>query len=494
MNIHCFEQRNFGEYLKYFTIFVVIAAVIAAVTVFTVRGERRGLLEQLPPPSEAAPSLVISSGKGAFPLGIFRLFADSATVLPSGTSPISAISPVFSESDSAVVVTERDEGLAMYGVLRLAADDAKTLERGSLPHSWTGYLTDPSLTITDGVVQISAADTASSMYIAVAGSLAFVADTASDIERVKGILSGKDKGISRKWTVEKKWEGHLLISDGGILAGVLSGTGSDRGEALLSAEAAWHPFEKEGEAAWRVFGMEHYLEGAFMSELRGFDWKNAEMFIPDPLITAFGINLPDMSAAAQNAPQIVRALIDYLIKIGLTQTEARAAASGPTSVSVGGRTQILWFDLPGIIIDLADRGDVARKVVERFWADTFMGASPRPVDGYEWGGTTDLPFTVTAAANEKKAIIGITQPDSPQNDKMKQRLASLKDCAAWLFVDMPKLATLLSDMPSVKDMFYEDEESSAEDEAVDSMRDVLSKLGSVLVMWDTPETGRIVWN
>jgi hypothetical protein len=342
-------------------------------------------------------------------------------------------------------------------------------------------------------MKISAADMSSSLYVFTSGGLAFASDAASDIERIRGVLSGKNKGISLKWTVEKKWEGHLLISDGGILSGIISGAGSGRGDAL-SAEAAWHPSEKGGEAEWRAFGMERYLEGAFMAELRGFDWGKTEIFIPDPLIGAFGINLPNMSAAAKNAPQIVKAAIDYLVKIGLTQSEAKAAASGPTSLSVGGRTQILWFDLPGITIDLADRGSAARKVVERFWADTFMGASPRPVDGYKWGGTTDLPFTVTAAANERKAIIGITQPDSPQNDKMKQRIASLEDCTAWLFVDMPKLATLLSDMPSVKDMFYEDEDVPTDEEAVDSAREALSKLGTVLVTWDTPETGKIAWN
>jgi hypothetical protein len=131
--------------------------------------------------------------------------------------------------------------------------------------------------------------------------------------------------------------------------------------------------------------------------------------------------------------------------------------------------------------------------VERFWSETFMGAAPRPVAGYTTGGTTDLPFTILAAANDKKAVIGLTPPEAEQNGDVKNLLRDESAAVAWIFVDLPKLGVSLAEMPSVNALLYEDEDRPIDTKSADSMRQLLGSLGSVFVTFDSAVSGRARW-
>lgn len=181
--------------------------------------------------------------------------------------------------------------------------------------------------------------------------------------------------------------------------------------------------------------------------------------------------------------------------MGLSQPEAQSILTGPAVFSIGGRTQILWFDLPGIVLDLRERGKTGLKLVDRFLSETFMGIVPKPVGNYESGGITDLPFSVLAAANDRKVVIGLTEPSAEQNGDVKKLLADeKKSITGWLYVDFPRLGASIAEMPSVNILLGEDDGEQREDPSSRALQEYLSGLGSLFVVWDSVETGRASWN
>jgi hypothetical protein len=507
---------------------VLAAAVVVFIAASAVRfgGTRRpDLLASLPRPEENAPLVMISASDGEFPEGIFRLFADSATIAPNGASPISLIAPVMAgASDSAVVVTEREYGLAAYGAFTLQSDEMASLLSGVLPPSWGRNFVKPEVTSDDdGFLVISSLGAAGPLYIEVSKNAAYVADSKSDMLRMRDVRlkagkrgksakEGNAEGISHKWRVEKSWKTHMLIGDGGVIGAVASGGDDVTSRANpLSLEAAWRSLgatEGKGapatEAKWQLWGLENYIDKGLIAGLRKYDWRGKDFFIPAPMIASFGINLPNLGKTAKNGlnfPAVLNTALSYLDKIGLKQPEAISVLSGPTVLSLGGRTQILWFELPGITVDMSGRGKEAHKLIERFWAETFMGASPKPVPGYSSGGATDLPFSVMAAANDEKAVIGLTAPDMEMDSKVKRLLDREDSAVGWLYIDLPKLGASLSEMSSVNAFMYEDDSDAWGGEEgktsgasqTEAFQESLAKLGSVFVLLDSAAEGRAYW-
>jgi hypothetical protein len=448
---------------------------------------------------------MISASKGEFPTRVFRVFTDNATISPSGASPISALLPIFeAASDCALVVTEREDGLAAYGAIAVTHDERTALANGNLPREWAKQFVMPELAKLDdyGLLKVSALNISSPLFIEPGGKAAWVADSRFDIERGRLARSGSEKGIDRKWGVEPRWGGHLVISDGGVIFAVSTGFDdkSSRGNPII-LEAAWRSDNKRrypdglfsGESKWRLSGFENYIDRSFIGGLKKYDWSPAEFFIPDPLIASFGVNLPNPGKNADRSPEIIKAFARHLSKMGLKPLDAQNVLTGPTVLSLGGRTQILWFELPGIILELQGRGNSGQKLVEHFWSETFMGAAPKPVQGYTTGGTTDLPFTVLAAANDEKTVIGLASADAPRNGEVTELLRTEKKALAWLFVDLPKLGASLAEMPSVNAILYEDEDRPVDSESTAALQETFSRLGKLFVVWDSADAGRAAW-
>jgi hypothetical protein len=491
--------------LKWLIVLAAVAVVFAALAVSKRTGVSAGFLSSLPRPEDGAPAVMISASKGEFPTQVFRLFADSATISPSGAAPISALAPIFeAASDCALVVTEREDGLAAYGALAITRDERTALANGNLPREWTRQFVMPELAKVDdsGLLKLSALNITSPLFIEPGDRVAWVADSRFDIERGRLARSGTEKGIDRKWSVEPRWGGHLAISDGGVIRAVITSFDNkpSRGNPI-TLEAAWRSENKQGylngpfsgESRWRLSGFENYIDRSFIGGLKKYDWSLADFFIPDPLIASFGVNLPNPGKNTDRFPEIIKALSGHLSKMGLKPLEAQNVLTGPAVLSLGGRTQILWFELPGIILELQGRGKAGHKLVEHFWNDTFMGAAPKPVQGYATGGTTDLPFTVLAAANDEKAVIGLASADAPQNGEVKKLLRAEKKALAWLFVDLPKLGASLAEMPSVNAILYEDEDRPVDSESTAMLQETLGKLGKLFVVWDSADAGRAAW-
>ena len=88
-----------------------------------------------------------------------------------------------------------------------------------------------------------------------------------------------EKGVSRRWNLERGWGGHLFFYDGGIMGAVAAGLETPLREAPLSIEAAWRSAETakgwtkpfRGEARWQLLGLEEYLGRSFIESFKKYD-------------------------------------------------------------------------------------------------------------------------------------------------------------------------------------------------------------------------------
>ncbi|MDR1579783.1 MAG: hypothetical protein LBS35_05455, partial [Synergistaceae bacterium] len=370
------------------------------------------------------------------------------------------------------------------------------LRLGALPDGWKKRFASPVLRPTDrnGLFQLTAEDISSPIYIIAEDGVLFAADSLLDIDRIMDVRNGVAAGIKRKWPVAAESGGHAFFSDGGVLRSWMTDAAPNPKEAL-ELEAAWitSPDIRAVKTDWRVSGVEHFIPKNFLNGLQKDDWSRADVFMPDPLVMSFGVTLPDPGRALSNLPAPLKYLADQLKIMGLRRSEIQTLLTGRTAFSVGGRTQILWFDLPGFTLDMPGRGEAAYRMIEKFWSEKFFGVEPYPVEGFERGGLTNLPFTVLAAANAERALISLVAPDAEQSYEAREMLSAAAGAAAWIYLDFPLLGASLADIPALNSLFYEDdEETPFDEESADSLKNAMAALGRVFITCESAASGSAI--
>ncbi len=470
-------------------------------------------LTDLPEPGEDTPYAIIDARNGAFPLEAVRLFADSATVLPSGSSPVSAFLPILdAAAETTLVLTERENGLYMYGAFSLDDHEIEALGAMTTPQAWHDHLTRPTLSpldTGDDRYQIGALNMSSPLYLELDREkrAAYLSDSLFDMEHMREVRGGGMPGVAHQWTDYGDWDGHLYLSDGGLAARIVSENGLRElaTEDPVKAEIRWQSEEPSsrdrtlsdtvlgGRAEWRVNGLDAILGKTFLASLKPYDWSSRALFLPEPLILSFGLNLPDPGRNTEALPAPLRNAATQLTRMRLQPTEVRNLLTGPFVLSLGGRTQVLWFDLPGLVLDLPERGEAADHLIDRFWTETFFGTTPKPVEGYAYGGAVDLPFTVMAASNGEKTVIGLTTPDIEHNTEVAEILKNEPARLGWLFVDLPKLGNAIAEMPTFNAILNDDEGMPMEEDATRSLRDSMTRLGRFFVSFESANSGHALW-
>jgi hypothetical protein len=259
----------------------------------------------------------------------------------------------------------------------------------------------------------------------------------------------------------------------------------------ISLEIAWNTSSDVGqtEVKWQLSGMDNIIGKAFLSSLKPFDWSSEDVFIPDPLIISLGINMPNPGRNFSALPSGAKYLYEQMKKIGLKNSDIQTLFSGPSTLTLGGRTSLLWIELPGIALDISGRGDAAYKFTDKFWSELFAGSEPRPVDGFSRGGVADMPFTVLCAANDVKAVMGLISPDTDQNWEIKELLSGTDSAAAWLYIDFPRFGVSLAEVPALNAMIYEDEEGPLGEESAIHLKDAMAALGRVFITFESAFAG-----
>ena len=155
-----------------------------------------------------------------------------------------------------------------------------------------------------------------------------------------------------------------------------------------------------------------------------------------------------------------------------------------------------------------------RELVDAFWNRLFFGAEPTPIEGFDFGGTTNVPFSVVGAGRGNIAILGLLSPGSiKETVKLDNFMKDNEKAIGWIVADLPKIGAALSDMTKMnafmndsnvdeeeyyegdeEDIFQPDQGFSPFDQGIsDSFGNVLKGMGKTLIVWETVESGRINW-
>jgi hypothetical protein len=453
------------------------------------------LLGFLPEPDAGASVVIMSAVRGEFPGKAAHFVADTSAV-GHRVSWMAHFIPIFDSSDaSALLVAGGDKNLSVCGVFVPGLEEYDLLETGELPMAWRRFFSAAELrrAYRDGVYRLSADDLPGPVYIAVTDGMVFVTGSTEEIDRIMAVNDGSAQGIRKKWAVEPQWGGHVYLSDGGLIFERLNGDEavSARGRSV-EIEAAWVTSDDARVSAvkWELSGAENIVNRSFLGDLRPGEWSGIDMFIPDPLVMSFGVNLPNPGRSMQNLPGPLRYVAEQMRKMGMRRSEIQAILTGRSVFSLGGRTKLLWFELPGVVIDLRGRGAASLKLIDKFWSELFVGTSPKPLEGFSRGGMTNLPFTVLAAANDDETVVGLVPPDTEQNFEVEDLLAASAPAAAWAYIDIPLLGSSLAELPALNSVMYEDgDEVPLDEESADNLKSIMSSLGRVFITLESAASG-----
>lgn len=466
------------------------------------------LLSALPKPLESSPYVLMETKDGSYPKSFSAILTDGLyALLRSGTSRNCLLAVAASARDCAVLVEEMPDGMTeVYAALRFSESDMRALKKGQIPDAWEnlkGADITPGRAKDDWILRIEDVDGAL-YYRAERGRIIIAADEAP-FKRLLSVRNGEEDGLgAKKWKDEPRWRGHMEICDGGLL--FKDGTDNT---APLKLQTAW-----QDEIKWSIEGLDKKLGEKTMRALKARKWDTADCVIPTPLLLSMGVNIPDVDGSPDDWPFPLKTLGEFGRTMQLKDGDIRAILSGQTILSLGGQNQILWFTLPGFMIEFTADTDILKRLVSAYWEKLFFGAEPKPLDGFTYGGTTNMPFSVIGAGRDNLAILGLASPESIKNqDRLGKFLNDDEEAIGWMIADLPRLGAALSDMtrmnsfmndgadtdePYFDDMgpndeaFQPDMSFSPFDQGIsDSFGNILKKFGKVLIVWEKPDSGRI---
>ena len=519
------------EKLKLYGITAAVAAVVicAAVAAFTFL-RSPSLLSALPEPDETRPYALTESGEGCYPAALSSLLTEGMyAYYRAGTARNCVLLLAAGADECALLVQGQPDGsFELYAALRLSKTDMRQLKKGELPDYWKNALQSPSLAAgkEKGLWVLRMAEIESPLYIKTDGGLVLMAADEAAFRRLASPAGNEKSAANHKWKAEKQWPAHVEISDGGLLAANKEG---DESVPPLKLQAAWQKTDKKsgaeaGEAKWVVIGAEKRFDASVLKAFEAKKWDMDVCIIPEPLLLSVGLNISGLKGSPEDWPFPLSAIGEFGRSMKLSDSEIREALSGRTIFSLGGQNRLLWFTLPGFTVELTGDKDKLEKLVGKFWDNLFLGAEPKPLKGFEYGGAAVMPFSVVGAGRGDTAILGLASPESLST---KNRFAKLlredEKAIGWAVADLPRIGAALSDMTKMgsfvedegddfdgEDGLFDDElegEAPADTEpfqpeenftpfdqgVTDSFSSVLKGLGRVLVVWETPDSGRVHW-
>ena len=362
------------------------------------------------------------------------------------------------------------------------------------------------------------------LYYAVDDGLTVMAAESSLVRRMLDSAKKSSENLGgKKWQQEKEWPAHIEICDGGTI------TADMKYKFPITIEAAWRsleakkPGDPNGEVRWQFTDLDKSVESYISSNMKPKKWLTSECVIPDPLLLSAGVNIPELKGEPKDWPFPLSSMGELALDMNLKKDQINEILSGQTVFSLGGVNRILWFTLPGLLVEFSGKEALMKEFVDSFWSSLFFGAETKPIEGYSAGGAAEVPFSVLCAAQDNIAVAGLISPTSL---RAKNRLGTfLKDdesAVGWVLADMPRIGGTLSEMARLSSFmaaeeddpessFYDEYRSLTESEdnsqaaqndntsspfdedIADSFALVLKKMGRVLVVWEKPLSGRVNW-
>lgn len=464
----------------------------------------------LPKPDERFSYVLAASDRDSFPCVLSDLFTEGTFALLGRGSPSNAILAVARAAESSAFLIEHRAvfSYSSLAMLRLSSQDKNKLRAGTLPESWHRALPGAKLVKAGGVFRVEergmplfyAAFVKNSCSASDSGAVAAAADRGG-LEKLLS-LPDKDRYGAPGGTAEG-FSGYAEIS----LAELPSAP------SPVKFYVSWKPGGKgkeNGKAVWRCAGLDD-LFGELLKHLpEPVSWDLNEGYEPAPVMLSAGFNLPPLKSLAKVFPRFRQTLAAFAGQLALSEDEFFELFGGRSVVSIGGENRVLWFRVPGVLLDLTADEKRAEKFVSAVWKELFFDVHPKALEGFEYGGYTSLPFASVAASSGNRVLLGAVSPES-----IKRRENVPFDCGgkalAWFFADLPRVGAALEDMsamfsrldsggnggfPGVPDTDepFQPEISSPFDKSVArAFSKILKKTGRVAVVIESLERGWMTW-
>lgn len=514
------------------SVLAVIVLALCAYSALKFAGSS-DLATSLPAPNDSRPYAIFESDITSYPEALTALLTEgNYAQFREGTSRNTVLALAAAAQKSAVLVEEdMNDFVEIYATLQFTPDEMKMLRKGELPENWNTKLKSPRIEAgpekdtwllrTSGVTD--------PVYFKAERRRILIAGDIEPFKRELAVDEGSEKKASLKWEVEKKWPGHAEICDGGRLFAK-----DEKNENPLKLMAAWHSLEQKnasdpsGEVRWKIDGLDKRADSAMLDALKPTKWDLDKVVIPNPMLLTMGINVPGLKGSTEDWPFPLSSIASVGQSMKLSDSTIRSLLSNKTVISLGGQNRLLWFTLPGFMVQLSGEEKVLREVVSAFWDKLFFGAAPKAIQGFEYGGTASVPFSAIAAGKGDTALLGLVSPESVSvGNKIWKFLSGDEKVIGWLVADLPRIGTALSEMTKMNSFTSgsegmagtdTEEDSSGgtpEEEQIGRLKDdndktagqftpfsqnitdsfskVLVKLGRVLIVWEEPDSGRINW-
>ena len=474
-------------------------ALLALALIFMGREpEIRRLSAAIPPPPGSAPSLYMEGEGKSLSFSIPPIPAEEKLEIRPFLNSLESLSPVLQSAREAAVLVFRDEkGLQLFFTAKYSRDILKSLAGGKIPTLWKERSPSLDLERQDGpLFLLKGPFSPFPLTLSVDGGIVFIASSAENDLAMRSLLEKKSGSMNISWKVEDAWPNHFYVRDGGLVSRIAASRGVPVNPVQLECTGAWREDEKGGEMKWTIAGLDGLLPPRILETLRPVSWQD-RFLVPDPFLAGIGGNIPEGAARRIGATE----LKGLAGKIGIEE-RMEHLLSGPLMASLGGSSKLFVFSLPGLFLQLPDRGDEGMSFVSSFWSQEWglLVPSVEPLEGFSRGGTASIPFSLLGAARPDMVWMGILDGDSLRPDRMKkltEYVPALKDPAGalfWMYLDTPRFGAALQNIAQVGKTVESFGRTVGMDlrEMTDAAAE-LSRLGKITAVAYTPETGMIEW-
>ena len=142
------------------------------------------------------------------------------------------------------------------------------------------------------------------------------------------------------------------------------------------------------------------------------------------MLISAGINIPDLIGSPEEWPFPLKTIGELGKNMGAERKnryrkfcpERRYSQLEDITSFYGFLFQASWRNLQAI-------EKLMRELLDAFWTKLFFGAEPKPIDGFDFGGTTNIPFSRSGCRAEGNvAILGLLSPESIRDTEKLESL------------------------------------------------------------------------
>lgn len=484
--------------LFFWSAFGLCFAIIALV-IFLVgkEPEQRSITESIPVPEASSPYVYLEGDGASFKFDFpEELLEESGQARPFLLA-VQGVSPILSFSkDSACLVAWDKNEPHLYASALFSVSVTENLKKAELPAEWKNL--EERLTLSkdeNNITLLTWKNGIPSLYMDVDGGLSLLSTSKEGLQLMKDVLHKTKENLDMEWKVSSDWKNHFRFYDGGLLSQLLSLDGVKVSLVPFIFNASWYKNDEKGELSWKTSGIDGVIPATLYEKLMPIQW-NQRIIAPEPLLLAAGINIPDIRET-EMASELVKEMPE---EFPFSAEELLTLLHGPVCLTVAGNSKVIFFSLPGFVLQLPDRGTAGVKLVNEFWSQEWRMLVPsiESLEGFHTGGTASVPFTILGAARDDLAVLGIIQKsDIKVEKKINNAIPSLKNSGgafAWGYAHGERLADALDVVArasAMADKLGSDVGINADE--LTKAAEELRQVGEISLMMPTIDEGSLKW-